>query len=223
MRARPEPSRDASISNASISNAAIRAGILAGIAGFTTFLVIHAAWIVPIWFIVPAGALVAGTVGASVGAAYEELLPHLPRRPWTAFAVGLFVVIVLAPAFIIGQVHGPVYAVEPDGRGTLLVSVTEALGTFVMGLLATATIAGAAIGWLLAGTCRAAGLTALAALLVALGPGHNIPLLGGTPAVAMELVILVVVIGASSVVLVEGHAWLVRLRSGPIASGGASR
>jgi len=45
----------------------------------------------------------------------------------------------------------------------------------------------------------------------ALGPGHNIPLLGGTPAVAKELVILAAVVAVASVVLVEAHACLVRL------------
>jgi len=42
--------------------------------------------------------------------------------------------------------------------------------------------------------------------VIAIGPGHNIPLLGGTPVVAKELVILTVVGVVASIVLVEGEA-----------------
>jgi len=66
---------------ASTRAASVRAGVLAAVAGLATFLLLHHLWIVPIWFIAPVGALVAAAGGAAVGAAYEELLPHLPRRP----------------------------------------------------------------------------------------------------------------------------------------------
>jgi hypothetical protein len=63
------------------------AGVLAGIAGLLAFLVLHALWIVPIWFILPVGLLVAGGGGLAVGWAYAELRYRLPQRPWTALAV----------------------------------------------------------------------------------------------------------------------------------------
>jgi hypothetical protein len=193
----------------------VRAGVLAGIAGFAIFLLIHHVWIVPIWFIAPAGTLVAAASGAAVGAAYAELLPHLPRRPWTTIAVIVVIGVILLPAYVIAELRGPIFLMEGDGGGTFLVSGTEAVADVVVGLLCTATIAGAGLGWLIAGNRRAAGMTALAGFAFALGPGHNIPLLGGTPAVAKELAILAAVVGVASVVLVEAHAWLMRLRPAP--------
>ena len=44
----------------STDTAAYIAGAVAGIAGLLAFLVLHALWIVPIWFILPVGLLVAG-------------------------------------------------------------------------------------------------------------------------------------------------------------------
>ena len=86
--------------------ASVRAGVLAGIAGFATFLLVHHVWLVPIWFIAPAGALVAAVGGAVVGAAYAELHPHLPRRPWTVIAVIVVIGVVLLPAFVIAELRG---------------------------------------------------------------------------------------------------------------------
>jgi hypothetical protein len=71
-----------------------------------------------------------------------------------------------------------------------------------------ATITGAAIGGVVAQISRAAGTTALAGFFLALGPGHNIPLLGGTPAAGKELATLGVVTLVASVVLVACHARL---------------
>lgn len=193
--------------------ASLRAGVLAGTAGFATFLLIHHVWIVPIWFIAPAGMLVAAAGGMAVGAAYAELIAYLPRRPWTAIALIVVVGVVLLPAVVIAELRGPMFAIDADGSGTLLVPGAEAAADLVVGLLGTATIAGAGLGWLIAGSRRAAGMMALAAFAFALGPGHNIPLLGGTSAVAKELVILVAVVGVASLVLVEAHARLVRPRS----------
>jgi hypothetical protein len=191
--------------------ASMRAGMAAGIAGFAVFLLIHHLWIVPIWFIAPVGGLLAAAGGATVGVAYADLLPHLPRRPWRAIAMAGAVGIVLLPAFVIAEFRGPIFAIERGGGGPLLVSGTDA-AALVVGSLAAATIVGAGLGWLIGRRRRAAGTMALAAFVFATGPGHNIPLLGGTPAVAKELAILAAVVGLSSVVLVEGHAWLVRLR-----------
>lgn len=193
----------------------MRAGVLAAMAGFATFLLLHHLWIVPIWFIAPVGALVAATGGAVVGAAYEELLPHLPPRPWTAIAVIVLIGVVLLPAFVIAELRGPIFVMEEDGGGTFLVPGAVALADVVLGLLGSATIVGGGVGWLIARSRRAAGTTALAAFAFALGPGHNIPLLGGTPAVTKELVILGGVVAVAAVVLVEGHARLARLRPAP--------
>lgn len=179
----------------------------AGLAGFAVFLVLHHLWIVPIWFIAPIGGVMAAAGGAAVGAAYAELLSHLPPRPWTAIVVALGIVAVLGQSIVIAELRGPVYVMGQSGAGILVVAASEAVAGFVGGLLATATVAGAAVGWLVGRTRRAAGWTALAGFALAIGPGHNIPLLGATPAVAKELVMLAAVTVAASIVLVEGEAF----------------
>lgn len=194
--------------------ASVHAGVLAGIAGLATFLLVHHVWIVPIWFIAPVGALFAAAGGAAVGAAYGELLPHLPRRPWTVIAVIAAAGIVLLPAVLIAEVRGPLVATEGGDTGKLLVSGAEAVADVVLWLLGSATVAGLSLGWLVARTRRAGFMTALAAVALAVGPGHNVPMLGGTPAVTRELAILAVVVGVASVVLVEGQALLGARRPG---------
>jgi len=69
---------------------------------------------------------------------------------------------------------------------------------------------GGLAGWLLGHTLRAAMATALAGLVFALGPGHNIPFLGSTPAVGKGLVLLLAITLVSALVLVETSAGLVK-------------
>ena len=112
----------------------------------------------------------------------------------------------LAPSVVIAELRGPIYVMDRDGR-TLLVPATQAVADFVVGLLGTSSLMGLVLGWLIGRNRRAAGTMALAAFALALGPGHNIPLLGGTGAVAKELLVLAAVTAVASLVLVEGEAW----------------
>ena len=196
--------------------ASIEAGAGAGIAGLLVFLLLHHLWIVPIWFIAPVGAVMAAAGGAAVGAAYGELRPHLPRRPFTTFAVMGLIALVLAPSVVIAELRGPIYEMDRDG-GTLLVPGTQAVADVVVGLLGTSVLMGAALGRLIGRSGRAAGMMALAAFALAIGPGHNIPLLGGTGGVARELLILAAVAAVASPVLVEGEAWRARRDRNPRA------
>jgi len=75
-------------------------------------------------------------------------------------------------------------------------------------LLLTATIVGALAGWRMGHTGQAAIATAVADFVFALGPGHNIPLLGNTPGVGKGIALLLAVVVVSAVVLVEGQMWL---------------
>ena len=191
---------------------AVRAGIAAGLAGLAAFLVLHHVWITPIWFVAPVGAVMAAGGGAIVGAAFAEVLPRLPQRPWRTLAVVAGATAILAPAIVVAEGVGPIYAMAgEDGR--LLVGSGEAVAVFLVGLIGTAGISGAVLGALVSHTGRAAGWTALAGVALAMGPGHNIPLLGATPATAKELTILAVVAVVSALVLVEGHAAGVRRRA----------
>jgi hypothetical protein len=183
------------------------AGVLAGIAGLLVFLVIHHLWIIPIWFILPLGLPLATAGGLAVGWAYGELLPHLPPRPWTAWAMMALIVATLLPSMVVAELRQPLFNVRGNSA-VLAVSIGRASLIFILELLVTATLAGGLVGWLIGGTARAAGATAVAGFVFALGPGHNIPLIGGTPGVGKELAIMTAVIVVSALVLVAGHAWL---------------
>jgi len=187
--------------------AALIAGVLAGIAGLMVFLALHALWIVPIWFILPVGLLVAGGGGLAVGWAYAELSWRLLGRPWTALAVVGVIAVILLPAFVLAELQAPVFTVTPAGP-VQAVATSIIVARFVGELLATATIVGGLLGWWLGRTRRAAVATALAGFTFALGPGHNIPFIGGTSGVGKELALMASVIVISALVLVEGCAWL---------------
>jgi hypothetical protein len=161
----------------------------------------------------PIGAVLAALGGAAVGASYATLRPALPRRPWTVGAVAAVVTAVLGPAIVVAQVRRPMFAMGASGSGTLLVPTAEALVDVLVGLFALAAISGAVVGAVVGRSRRAALTTALAGLALALGPGHNIPFLGGTAAVGTELAILAAVVLVSSVVLVAVETRLSRRRA----------
>ena len=188
-------------------NASLMAGVLSGIAGLLVFLTLHHFWIQPIWFILPPGLLIAGLGGIAVGWAYQELLPNLPPRPWTAFAVIALIAVILLPSILLAQLREPMFDISIPG-GVLNISVGRATTTFILELLVTATLAGGIAGWLIGHTPRAALATALAGFVFALGPGHNIPFLGSTPALWKGIVLLLAIVGVTAIVLVEVHARL---------------
>jgi hypothetical protein len=185
------------------------AGILAGIAGLLVFLIVHHLWIMPIWFILPLGLVIAVAGGLAVGWAYSELLPHLPSPPWTVLAVIALIWAILLPSIVVAELRQPLFVVE-DGNPILAVSIGRASLNFILELLVTSLLMGTTLGWLIGRTWRAAGATALAGLIFALGPGHNIPLIGGGGAyyVGKELAIMMSIIVVSAVVLVAGQALL---------------
>ena len=185
------------------------AGILSGIVGLLVFLAIHHFWIQPIWFILPIGLVIAALGGLAVGWAYQELLPHLPPRPWTAFAVVALIIIILLPSVLLAEVRAPLFDISIPG-GRLNVSVGRATVRFILELLVTATLAGGVAGWLVGHTPRAVLATALSGFVFALGPGHNIPFLGSTPGTGKGIGLLLVIVLVSAFVLVEVHYFLVQ-------------
>ena len=185
------------------------AGAISGIAGLLVFLTIHHFWIRPIWFILPPGLVIAALGGLAVGWSYAEIKAGLPPRPWASLAVFVLVGATLTPAILLAQLRPPPLNISTgaimDGGSTGVV-----IARVVIELLLTATVVGGLAGWWLGHTGRAALATALAGFIFALGPGHNIPLLGNTPAVGKGIVLLVSIIAVSAVVLVESQAWLAR-------------
>lgn len=190
-------------------NTALIAGLLSGIAGLLVFLTIHHFWIKPIWFILPPGLVIAALGGLAVGWSYAEIQAGLPPRPWTSLAVFVLVGATLTPAVVLAQLRPPPLNISTgaiiDGSSTGVV-----IARVVIELLLTATVVGGLAGWWLGHTQRAAFATALAGFVFALGPGHNIPLLGNTPAVGKGVVLLIIIIFVSAIVLVESQAWLAR-------------
>lgn len=79
---------------------------------------------------------------------------------------------------------------------------------FIHDQLLTAVVTGGLAGWLIGHTRRAALATALAGFVFALGPGHNIPFLGNTPATGKGILLLLAVILSAAIVLVEAQAAL---------------
>ncbi|UCH60817.1 MAG: hypothetical protein JSV61_04875 [Anaerolineales bacterium] len=186
----------------------LAAGVCAGVAGLLAFLIIHAMWILPIWFIFPLGLLIAGVGGLAVGWSYAELGHRLPKRPWTALAISFLIGAILSPAVVLAELRQPMFSVSAAGVTNLAVGLPEAVFRFSFELLLTTSLTAGVLGWWVGRTRRAAFATALAGFVFALGPGHNIPFIGGTPGVMKELLIMSAVILVSALVLVEGHAWL---------------
>ena len=189
-------------------SAALAAGALAGIAGFAVFLAVHAVWIVPIWFIAPAGVLIAAVTGLCVGWAYDVhrglLATSIPLRVVTLFAAAA---LVLLPAEPIALLIAPVDLMSRSmdaSRGVTALALFFVIATGV----------GAAGGALVGRSRRAAGVTALAAFGLALGIGHNAPLFGyGWPAIKLWTIMLTAT-GIASLTLIGLDAVLVsRLRT----------
>lgn len=188
-------------------NNALVAGLLSGIAGLLAFLTIHHFWIKPIWFILSPGLLIAGLGGLAIGWSYAEIRIGLPPRPWTWLAVVVLVGATLTPAILAAQLRPPPLDLN---TGAVLngSSTSSVIMRFIFELLLTATVVGGFAGWWLGRTPQAALATGIAGFVFALGPGHNIPFLGSTPAVMKGIVLLVIIIATSALVLVESHAWL---------------
>lgn len=183
--------------------AALVAGGISGIVGLVVFLTVHHFWILPIWFIAPIGVLFAALGGMAAGWAYHELLPAFPGRPWSILVLMGLILAILAPSVILAEFRSPMFAINSAQDATLVVSTGRAVFIFVGELVLMSTLAGGLLGWLIGGTRAAAIATAIAGLAFALGPGHNIPFLSGTPATMKGIAILLLVILASAVVLVE--------------------
>jgi hypothetical protein len=183
------------------------AGVLSGVAGLMVFLVIHHFWIMPIWFILPFGLLVAGLGGMAVGWAYHELHPNLPPHPWSFIFWVALICLILLPAIILAEIRDPMFDVSGPSA-LLIMSVGQAAVIFILELLLTATLVGGLVGWFISRTKQATLSTALAGFIFALGPGHNIPFLGGTPGTLKGAAILLAIVLVSTVVLIEMQARL---------------
>lgn len=147
-----------------------------------------------------------------MGWAYTELQPGLPPRPWTTLAMAILIVVILLPAIILAELRRPLFDVTGN-EAALSVTMGKVATIFVLELLVTSASVGGIAGLLIGRSWQAALATALAGFIFALGPGHNIPLIGGTSGVGKEIVIMIAIILVSALVLVETHHFLSRTRS----------
>lgn len=208
----PHPGQSGSYELESRSSVVYLSGVVAGLVGFIVFLILHALWILPIWFIVPMGLVIAGVGGATVGWAYETVEPHLPAGILArSLAVAGGTILVLAPSTILFQLGGPTVPVVDGIARTDAIDVPSLAVRFVVGLLVVTGATGAIVGWLL--THRRRGMLAVSAagVVFALGPGHNLPFfhLAALPAATRTALLLMLAsIASASLVLVTVDGFL---------------
>lgn len=151
-------------------------GVSAGFVGFAVFLILHAIWIVPIWFIIPIGLVMAGVCGAVVGWAYETVSPHLPPGLLArSLSVAGGTILVLTPSTFLFLFGDPTVPVVDGIARTDAIDVPSLAGRFVLDLLVVTGASGAIVGWLLTRRREAAVAMMAAGVAFALGPGHNLP------------------------------------------------
>ena len=193
------------------------AGAAAGLAGLAVFLTLHAWWILPIWSVVPLGVAVATVGGVATGWAYDLLRGHAPAGPVGAWlAVTVAAVGILTPSLVLAYLGGPYVPVVDGVPASPSPDAVPAIAVrFVLEFVVVTTLAGAALGWWLERTRRAAVAVGAAALAFALGPGHNNPFLftfGSTAAMGRGMTLVFAAVATASAVLVVVDRWCSRYR-----------
>lgn len=204
--------------------ASAASGVIAGEFCLAVFLVIHAIWITPIWNVAVIGVFIAG--GVVVAARCCTLVRHLvPPRPFSWLVVFGMLAIPIVPCIVLATVLPPLLEVE-NGQIIHPVNVPWIVGGFFVNLLLPAVAVGAAMGWLIARRRSAAALFAGMGLLMAVGPGHNLPLFGvfgdATGAQLLKAFVLTFVpMAIAAVPLWETMGWFAskRIRSTTVPEG----
>ena len=192
--------------------ASLIVGVVSGIVGLVTFLVIHAIWITPIWKVAVIGVFIAGGGGALTARCYTLARHRLPVRPLSWFAVFGMVAIPLVPCVILAAVLPPLLESE-SGQVVEPINIPWLVTGFFVILLVPAVTVGATMGWLIAKRRAAVALFAAMGLLMAPGPGHNLPLFGvfgdaTGPQLLKAFVLTFAPMAVASVVLVEAAVLL---------------
>ncbi|MFD1513539.1 hypothetical protein [Halomarina rubra] len=186
-------------------------GVLAGLVGCGVFLVLHALWILPIWFVAPVGVVVAGLGGALVDVAFRTVEPRLPAGLFgRSLALCVGSVLVLVPTVALVQVGAPYLPTVDGAVRTAAVDVPAVALRFVVEFLLVTALAGAGVGWLLTRRRRGALAVAAGAVAIALGPGHNLPFFQvavhpGPTLTAYLLTLVPLVVASVVLVVVDGR------------------
>ncbi len=135
---------------------------------------------------------------------------RIPRRPVSWFAVLGMVAIPLVPCVILAAFLPPLLESE-NGQVVHPINVPWLVIGSLVYLLVPAVTVGATLGWLLTRRRAAVVLFAVMGFLMALGPGHNLPLFGvfgdaTGPQLLKAFVLTFAPMAVAAVVLVEGAA-----------------
>ena len=189
------------------TNAVVVTGVLSGAVCLAVFLVIHAIWITPIWGVAVIGVFLATGGGAAAARCYSLARRIMPARPLSWLAVLGMMAIPLVPCFILTSVLPPLLEAQ-NGQVVHPINVPWLVTGFFVNLLVPAAVVGAIMGWLISGRRSGAVLFAAMGLLIAVGPGHNLPLFGvfgdaTGPQLVKAFVLTFAPMAVGAVVLVE--------------------
>ena len=159
------------------TTALVASGVISGIGCLVVFLALHAIWITPIWNVAVIGVFIASGGCAVTAWCCAMVRRMMPVRPLSWFAVFGMVAVPLVPCVILTAVLPPLLQSE-NGELVHPINVPWLVTGFFVNLLFPAAAVGATMGWLIARKRSAAALFAGMGLLMALGPGHNLPLFG---------------------------------------------
>jgi hypothetical protein len=183
------------------------AGAISGEVGLLVFLTTHHVWIVPIWYILPAGALFAGFGGLAVGWSYAEMRSRLPSRPWKQVARFELMVTTLALPMVLAPIRLPMVDVAV---ARLVASTTDLILRFRFALLVPPMLVGALEGWALLHSCAPRRHWHLPGYSSPVGPAITSRSLAVPPAVGKEISMLIAAALDSSITLAKADEWLER-------------
>ena len=185
----------------------VAVGLISGLTGLVVFLVMHAIWITPIWFISIIGIIVSAGGGIVTARCYERSTRLRIWRPFSSLYVFSLVGITLLPCVLLIQMVPPLLEAE-NGEVVHPVNMPWVVSGFFLLLLIPAATVGWLVGRFLTGSNSSAVLYSSMGLLVALGPGHNLPLFGDATGEQLfkALMLTFTPMAAAAVVMAEGSA-----------------
>lgn len=153
------------------------AGVISGLVGLVTFLIIHAVWITPIWQVAFVGIIIASLAGLVTAQCYNIVKPAKHARPLSWIFVFGATALPLLPGAVLPHLFPPLLESE-NGQVIHPINLPWLISGFFITLLIPAAITGGALGWFITKRRRPAALFSAMGLIMAVGPGHNLPLFG---------------------------------------------
>ncbi len=194
------------------AQAAVTAGVAAGILGLVVFLGVHALWITPIWSVVPFGVFAAGLAGAGVGWAYHHLRARFGRSSVAVLVLSGTMLAATAPAQVGAWLRPPIRSSQDFDAVFGALEISWVVAELTVAPFAVAGL----LGWWVLRERSGALALALAGSGFALTMGHNVPFVGSSPATAKMWAIMALSSLAGAVTLVTVEAALRKARPPPV-------